>query len=221
MFFVLSGFLVSGLLFREHKQHGSISFKTFFIRRSFKIWQAFYVMLAVSFLVMYATHQQVHWTSLQFLSEFFYFQNYSTSYVWEHTWSLAVEEHFYILLPILLLVVLHLSSRKENPFHAVPVIFLYIAISCLVLRTIRVLQISTGLEDWKVFRVVMCPTHERIDSLFFWCFAWLCSSFLLAFVWRIIVWKSGCGGTGDTFRITALPRANVFTIQPVHADYWS
>ncbi|HXJ16319.1 MAG TPA: acyltransferase, partial [Candidatus Polarisedimenticolia bacterium] len=44
LFFVLSGFLISGLLFTEYKKRGSIDFKRFFIRRGLKIYPAFYVL---------------------------------------------------------------------------------------------------------------------------------------------------------------------------------
>jgi peptidoglycan/LPS O-acetylase OafA/YrhL len=43
LFFVLSGFLISGLLFNEYKARSSISFKRFFIRRGLKIYPAFYL----------------------------------------------------------------------------------------------------------------------------------------------------------------------------------
>src|ERR1700675_1801152 len=45
LFFVLSGFLISGLLFSEYKTRNSISFKRFFIRRGLKIYPAFYLFL--------------------------------------------------------------------------------------------------------------------------------------------------------------------------------
>jgi len=48
LFFVLSGFLVSGLLFREHQQHGRVSLGRFFVRRGLKIYPAFYAFLAAT-----------------------------------------------------------------------------------------------------------------------------------------------------------------------------
>ena len=45
LFFVLSGFLISGLLFSEYKARSSISFKRFFTRRGLKIYPAFYLFL--------------------------------------------------------------------------------------------------------------------------------------------------------------------------------
>jgi len=47
LFFVLSGFLISGLLFAEYKKRGAIDFKRFLIRRGLKIYPAFYTFLLV------------------------------------------------------------------------------------------------------------------------------------------------------------------------------
>ena len=48
LFFVLSGFLISGLLFTEYQRHGSIDFWRFILRRGLKIWPAYYLLLAVT-----------------------------------------------------------------------------------------------------------------------------------------------------------------------------
>ena len=50
LFFVLSGFLVSGLLFAEYKKHGDISVKRFYVRRGLKIYPAFYFLIAFAYL---------------------------------------------------------------------------------------------------------------------------------------------------------------------------
>jgi peptidoglycan/LPS O-acetylase OafA/YrhL len=48
LFFVLSGFLISGLLFREYQHSGSINFKVFVIRRAFKIWPLYVFLLVLT-----------------------------------------------------------------------------------------------------------------------------------------------------------------------------
>ncbi|MGV3632340.1 MAG: acyltransferase family protein [Bacteroidota bacterium] len=50
LFFVLSGFLVAGLLFAEYKKHGAIDLKRFLVKRAFKILPPFYVFLGISLL---------------------------------------------------------------------------------------------------------------------------------------------------------------------------
>jgi len=98
-----------------------------------------------------------------YLNEIFFIQNYRFG-IWAHTWSLAVEEHFYIILPALLLILIQIASRKADPFRAIPWIFVFIAAGCLA---IRIVTIST--TPSAVFRTswVMNPTQCRIDGLFF------------------------------------------------------
>src|SRR5437764_14402875 len=58
LFFVLSGFLISGLLFREYAQTGTISFYRFVVRRCFKIWPAFYFFLFCMAVAIVLSRQQ-------------------------------------------------------------------------------------------------------------------------------------------------------------------
>src|ERR1700740_43634 len=98
LFFVLSGFLISGLLFSEYKKRQSISFKRFFIRRGLKIYPAFYAFLLLTGITGELVFHS-HPTGAQYFHEVFFVMNYEHG-VWDHTWSLGVEEHFYIFLPI-------------------------------------------------------------------------------------------------------------------------
>src|SRR3989442_13551975 len=99
LFFVLSGFLLSGLLFTEYQKHGTVRIGRFLTLRRFKIYPAFYVMLAAT-VVATAYHAQLPLGFLlKVLTEAGYLQNYLPP-VWGPTWSLAVEEHFYLLLAV-------------------------------------------------------------------------------------------------------------------------
>jgi len=94
--FVLSGFLISGLLLVNSKPRNSISFKRFLIRRGLKIYPAFYV-----YLIFLTRRGLLHGLPRRFVddsvpSRSLLVQNYWHG-VWDHTWSLAVEEHFYVL----------------------------------------------------------------------------------------------------------------------------
>lgn len=65
LFFVLSGFLVSGLLFREHRLHGDLRTGRFLIRRGFKIYPSFYIFLfATFFLGVYPRRAPTNWDLL-------------------------------------------------------------------------------------------------------------------------------------------------------------
>ena len=157
LFFVLSGYLVSGLLFTEYQKWGAINVRRFWLRRGLKIWPAFYAFLIFTLVLQLAAG--VHNVQGS-LGEAFFLQNYSdVLWLWPHTWSLAVEEHFYLLLPLLLLAVTSRSRDKANPFRAVPLIFAVLAVVCLALRAVT--WAHTG--SW---RATIYPSHLRIDSLF-------------------------------------------------------
>jgi len=159
LFFVLSGFLISGLLFSEYKRYGSISFKRFFVRRGLKIYPAFYLYLGLTFIISDVVLHSVA-SKGRYLAEILFVQNYWPG-VWDHTWSLAVEEHFYILLPILLLFLTKRFSKRNDPFGTLPAIFAVVAVSCAALRAISV---CFGTPDYHMTYVA---THARIDALFF------------------------------------------------------
>jgi len=161
LFFVLSGFLVSGLLFTEYKRTQSISLPRFFIRRGFKIYPAFWAMLVGSFLIAQGYGLRV--PGIRWLWELLFVQNYKPS-IWRHTWSLAVEEHFYIILPLLLVALNWLSKCRRDPFWFIPYAFCILAPLTMVMRYIAVHQVSYRPDQ---FGKVMFVTHLRIDALFF------------------------------------------------------
>jgi peptidoglycan/LPS O-acetylase OafA/YrhL len=154
LFFVLSGFLISGLLFSEFKSSGGIDFPRFFIRRGLKIWPPFFFFVTwviVSQLAVRPHHVQWHTVAANVL----FLQNYfgSPGTLLDHTWSLAVEEHFYVLLPLLFMLLIYLRRKARNPFESVPVIFVTLAVVCLALR-------------WQYGYREALMTHLRLDSLF-------------------------------------------------------
>lgn len=166
LFFVLSGFLISGLLFSEYKERGAISFKRFFIRRGLKIYPSFYFFILFNLFYQFVFQKGARPLS-QYLSEALYIGNYGR-YIWGHTWSLDVEEHFYILLPIFFLLLIRRSRHRENPFRAMPWAFLVVATVCLAFRIWTVGRIpAADLHDWAAYRVAYSATHCRMDSLFF------------------------------------------------------
>ena len=103
VFFALSGILITKLLLDENERTGRINLKAFYIRRSFRV-----VLPCYGYLAVIALFSVLH-TKLEFLSGIFFFRNYLNpgdgSFYTAHLWSLAVEEHFYLLWPIVLVAV--------------------------------------------------------------------------------------------------------------------
>ncbi len=157
LFFVLSGFLVSSLLFREHKRFGVVDTKRFLIRRGFKIYPAFWLFLLFSLVVRVASGDYPK--KKYVIGELLFVQNYLGG-VWDHTWSLAVEEHFYLGFAALVIGLLAFSPR--TPFRFIPIVFCFVATACMAGRL---------LNNWwcPVYshHAYLFPTHLRIDSLMF------------------------------------------------------
>lgn len=160
LFFVLSGFLVGGLLFKEFNSQNRMGIRRFLIRRIFKIWPSYYAYLAFLFVLMSVTHEfgDVKSLMVKMLPQLSHLQNY-LGMVRTHTWSLAIEEHFYIVLPV---VLLWASRDQSRPFASVPLIAATLAIGCLLGRLYLFLSGVPYSNDHYLFL-----THLRVDSLFF------------------------------------------------------
>jgi peptidoglycan/LPS O-acetylase OafA/YrhL len=119
IFFVLSGFLITGLLLREHQRRGSVSLPAFYARRARRILPAATLVLIVTVLATYywlgyirgaVTALDGRWTAafaanLRFaLQGTDYFGHRMAPSPLRHYWSLAVEEQFYLVWPALLLL---------------------------------------------------------------------------------------------------------------------
>jgi peptidoglycan/LPS O-acetylase OafA/YrhL len=156
LFFVLSGFLISGLLFREYQDTGSINFKRFLIRRGLKIYPSFYLLVILAAALSFIKDSEALRTHAIVSAVFA--QNYypsARSYtILAHTWSLAVEEHFYLLLPPLLMLFIAIRGRREA-FRAIPALFAVLVALCLAFRwfTLPAFDNARG-------------THMRMDGLF-------------------------------------------------------
>jgi len=137
IFFFLSGYLITMLLLREADETLSINIRHFYLRRVLRLYPPLIVTLAIAYGLVYfgLLHDVVTWAGA--LSQLFYFANYYQLYSGSNgiptgtgvLWSLAVEEHFYLVYPLLLLA--FIRYRRMAQFPAVLVL---LCIAALVWR---------------------------------------------------------------------------------------
>lgn len=129
VFFVISGFLITGLLIREVEATGRVSLRQFYARRAKRLLPATGLVLAVTAALTWLTTSVVQWRDfgLDIVSAALYVVNWrladrSVDYLAEdigpspvqHFWSLAVEEQFYIVWPLLLVLLALLMKRRQS-----------------------------------------------------------------------------------------------------------
>ncbi len=172
VFFVLSGFLITGMLFDEVGKTGTIDLWRFYLRRIMRLWPALLLVLVV-FLAL-APFLFVDGTSepnVEVLLSVLYLTDYSKAF-WDtptyliHTWSLSVEEHFYLVWPIVVLAVARFCPR-----HALMVFWAaFIAASAW-----RILDMEIGGD--------MKATYYRFDTRL--------SGLILGAAIAVLPWRPG------------------------------
>jgi len=113
VFFVLSGFLITSLLFKEKVKKGKVSFRKFYIRRALRIIPVAYLFLVVLLILNYLFKLNI--SSGSFIACALYIKNFHLNYKWTwlngHFWTLSVEEQFYIIFPMLMIYNLKLYIK--------------------------------------------------------------------------------------------------------------
>jgi peptidoglycan/LPS O-acetylase OafA/YrhL len=165
LFFVLSGFLVSGLLFSEYQQHGGVNVARFLVRRGLKIYPAFYFMIFVTVMVTIFASTFDGRMAAALVPELLYVQNYFPG-IWGHTWSLAVEEHFYVLLTlsVCMLARKQPNAAQANPFGKFLRLAIFTVGAITVARTVApyvAVYTGTAIDPTQL----RYETHARIDTL--------------------------------------------------------
>jgi peptidoglycan/LPS O-acetylase OafA/YrhL len=200
MFFVISGFLITLLLLEEEKNTGSISVKKFYIRRSLRIFPAYYFMLYVYLILQLLGVLNISSSSWLTAITYTKYFNWELDTLTAHAWSLSVEEQFYLVWPLIflcgnklrtyvpiILILAVAANRVFLHFHEVAwmnnlTIFLRvdaIAIGCLLaIYKDRILQIPK--KYWRITFYFSCllllflrPSIRMIEQVPFLKAAWL------------------------------------------------
>jgi peptidoglycan/LPS O-acetylase OafA/YrhL len=104
IFFLISGFLITFLLLEEKKTIGNISIWKFMLRRSFRIWPLYFLIIAIGpIIVSWLQEPSPNYTcNLLFLGNFEIIQSQKWLYPFGHFWSICIEEHFYLVWPFII-----------------------------------------------------------------------------------------------------------------------
>jgi peptidoglycan/LPS O-acetylase OafA/YrhL len=155
LFFVLSGYLITGILARERSRDGAVDFRAFYLRRTLRILPAFYVFLVV--VALLGASGLIDVTGPQLLSAGLFVWDYSPAadgWWLGHTWSLAIEEQFYLLWPLALAFL--------RPQRACWIAVGYLVVAPAIRLGQYVLVESTRDDVWMMF-------HARADALLLGC----------------------------------------------------
>jgi peptidoglycan/LPS O-acetylase OafA/YrhL len=179
LFFAISGFLICGLLLKEYQADGDINLRRFYLRRCFRILPPYYAVLAVLCILSILGAIRLNYSDLP--SCLLFYRNYTPlgrdyqgGFYTAHFWTLAIEEHFYLIWPILLLLV--------KPKRAGKVAFL-LAMAVFVWRVLE------GHFEW--FSSILLPadllsrTDTMMDALLWGCLAAIYFPEIVRFTKRI------------------------------------
>jgi peptidoglycan/LPS O-acetylase OafA/YrhL len=120
IFFVLSGFLITSLLVQGYHRNSGIGLKNFYFRRALRLLPALVLLMlfCIAFALVFQPDDQAAVTLKGVVYTLFYVANWAQAQPnaagigpLSHAWSLSVEEQFYIIWPLLLLVLLKLKSK--------------------------------------------------------------------------------------------------------------
>jgi peptidoglycan/LPS O-acetylase OafA/YrhL len=160
LFFLLSGYLIGGQLFAKLSRHQPIHYGEFYLKRSLRILPAYFVVVILYFTIPAFTERSTLpplWKFLTFTQNFGL--DLSQHGAFSHAWSLCIEEQFYLLFPLILI----LTKARKNTLWLLPLIFLLgLAVRSYIWYKILPQQTDFG---HAYYRLIYYPTWSRLDGL--------------------------------------------------------
>lgn len=170
VFFFLSGFLITTLLTREQDRHAAVSLRAFYLRRVLRLSPPILITLAAATGLVLVGLAQGEMSIPVYLSQIFFYYNYYSLYNADNSvlgldilWSLSVEEHFYLIWPVLFIGV----AKAWIGLRGVALLLGLI----LAWRIFRV--VGLGDSEWEIY----VSTDTRLDSILYGCL-------LALLIWR-------------------------------------
>ena len=108
LFYVLSGFLITKILFVVKDKGGNnylLDFRNFFIRRSLRIFPIYYLTILFLYIIKFQNYKEVHYWVISYTTNIWACLEKPVLGSYNHLWSLAVEEQFYLFWPFLILII--------------------------------------------------------------------------------------------------------------------
>ena len=168
LFFVLSGFLVSGLLLEELDRSGRLDVRRFWVRRALRICPSYYVVFGAAVALWCA---RALWTGAtdvlpailtDAVFNGLFVQNYVSCTAWPHSWALAVMVHWYLLPPLVLASLVRIARLRGRGASAVPRWLVGLcAAGCVGVLAARVAMADRG------WHALYYKSHFRADTFCF------------------------------------------------------
>lgn len=153
LFFVLSGWLIGGQIIRKYRTTGRVDVVQFWVRRWFRTLPCYFIILGVVWCLGDVASRNLPYF-------FLFIQNYVSPGSWLISWSLCIEEQFYIVLPLLFLLS-PLLFRSPNAWWVTCLFFVLIS-PVLRYLTLEQLQSVSYVTFIREFYVI---THLRLEGL--------------------------------------------------------
>lgn len=168
LFFVLSGYLIGTQLLRPFAEHRQPSLRDFFLRRMFRVLPAYGVVLGIYFLVPGFREQPVLAPLWRFLTFTFNFGlDGSKTGAFSHAWSLCVEEHFYLVLPIIVFALMRRPSVRRTAIVAGSLLLggMLLRASLYYFFLYKHAYLPDESPGSRFLEVIYYPTYNRLDGL--------------------------------------------------------
>jgi len=162
LFFVLSGYLITSLLQNEYYASGNISFAKFYARRALRLFPPLLICVTMANVLWPYTPHYYYAANrlLATLAGLFYFANlvpWPVLGLLQHLWSLSVEEHFYLVWPIIVSTFLFRASPRNRAFFLTITVFLIEAFRIFVFHC----KLTWGLFVINSYSFTLC----RMDAI--------------------------------------------------------
>ena len=173
IFFVLSGYLITSILVGEHETTGVISLSRFYMRRACRLLPALFVVVCVAIAIAFWFHYNTRNTTIDAVAALLYLADYGYVLMpahWSflgHTWSLSVEEQFYFIWPLLLIVLLKWSKRRIAFYATLVLIFVVAVWRGFVFVTSSDLGATSA--ETRAYVRIYCAFDTRADVLLIGC----------------------------------------------------